>query len=255
MSFYKKKLEEARKQVVEEERLAKLDGGDSKFGAPNAAEQKAIQQEGLMRPKARPGTGGEERPTSLGMKLMRQLAQGTDSGTHLAPDESVRPKARPGSGDEGRDDYDDEGPIRPVPRPGTVGVDSLSDKEILALTLQAEAGGEGYEGMIAAGAVIANRAASGKYGKGISGVIMKPGQFSAWNGVTGYAGGEGAIDMDRVRPSKAALKAAEAILSGNYKDVTGGATHYYNPSVASPAWGGEEGNGWKDIGNHRFGKA
>ncbi len=221
------------------------------FGAPNASQQKAIQQEGLMRPNARPGTGGEERQSSLGMKLMRQLAQGTDSDTHLAPDESLRPKARPGSGDKGGD----EGPLRPVARPGSIGVGSFSDKEILALTLQAEAGGEGYEGMIAAGAVIANRAASGKYGKGISGVIMKPGQFSAWNGVTGYAGGEGAINMDRVRPSKAALKAAEDILSGNYKDITGGATHYYNPSVATPAWGGEEGKGWKDIGNHRFGKA
>ena len=84
MSFYKKKLEEARKQVAEEERLAKLDGGDSKFGAPTAAQQKGIQQEGLMRPKARPGTGGEERQTSLGMQLMRQMNQGTDQ-THTSP--------------------------------------------------------------------------------------------------------------------------------------------------------------------------
>ena len=97
MSFYKKKLEEARKQVAEEERLAKLEGGDSKFGAPTATQQKSIQQEGLMRPKARPGTGGEERQTSLGMQLMRQMSQGTDPDTHLAPDESLRPQARPGS--------------------------------------------------------------------------------------------------------------------------------------------------------------
>jgi spore germination cell wall hydrolase CwlJ-like protein len=161
-----------------------------------------------------------------------------------APTESPRPQARPESGT-----------VRPRARPGTVGVGSFSDKEILALTLQAEAGGEGYEGMLAAGSVIANRAASGKYGEGISGVIMKPGQFSAWNSVTGYAGGEGGLDMDKIRPSESALKAAEAILSGNYEDITGGATHYYNPSVATPKWGGEVGDNWFDIGSHRFGKA
>lgn len=148
-----------------------------------------------------------------------------------------------------------EASLMPQYRPGTVGVGDFSDTEILALTLQAEAGGEGYKGMLAAGSVIANRVASGKYGKGISGVIMKPGQFSAWNGVTGYAGGEGAINMDKVRPSKDALKAAQDIISGNYEDITGGATHYYNPKVASPKWGGEVGDNWFDIGNHRFGKA
>jgi spore germination cell wall hydrolase CwlJ-like protein len=144
--------------------------------------------------------------------------------------------------------------LMPQPRPGTVGVGDFSDLEILALTLQAEAGGEGELGMLAAGSVIANRAASGKYGKGISGVIMKPGQFSAWNGVTGYYGGKGGIDMDKVRPSSTALKVARDIISGNYEDVTGGATHYYNPKVASPKWGGEVGDNWFDIGNHRFGK-
>lgn len=104
MSFYKKKLEEARKQAAEEERMAKMDGGGSKFGAPTAAQQSSIQQEGLMRPKARPGTGGEERQTSLGMQLMRQMAQPS------APEESLRPQARPGStlGEKrptGREDY------------------------------------------------------------------------------------------------------------------------------------------------------
>jgi len=129
------------------------------------------------------------------------------------------------------------------------------EREILAKTLQAEAGGEGYEGMIAAGAVIRNRAESGNYGgKSIKGVIMKPGQFSAWNGVTGYAGGEGAIDMANIGVSEAAYAAADAILGGQYEDQTGGATHYYNPNVASPKWGGQ-GTGWVNIGNHRFGKA
>ena len=223
---YKDSLERARKAVLDSR---------SKFAAPTAQETKEASVEGLMRPRARPEQTEAQSSTAtgIGQALMEAL-------TPEAPTESAQaPKTSP----------------RPNPRPGTVGVGSFSDREILALTLQAEAGGEGYDGMLAAGSVIANRAASGKYGEGISGVIMKPGQFSAWNGVTGYAGGEGAIDMDKVRPNKEALKAADAIISGDYTDVTGGATHYYNPNVASPAWGGNVGSNWKDIGNHRFGRA
>ena len=130
-----------------------------------------------------------------------------------------------------------------------------TDRELLAKTLQAEAGGEGFEGMLAAGAVIANRVKSGKYGQGVQGVIMKPGQFSAWNRLTGYAGGQGGLDMKNIRPSAEALKAADAILSGSYSDPTGGATHYYNPSVANPAWGQNAGGQWQRIGNHIFGFA
>lgn len=129
------------------------------------------------------------------------------------------------------------------------------DREILAKTLMAEAGGEGYGGMLAAGAVIDNRRESGGYGDGLEGVIMKPGQFSAWNGVTGYAGGEGALNMSTMSPSEDAYAAADAILTGNYEDPTGGATHYYNPNVANPKWGQAAGGDWTAIGNHVFGSA
>lgn len=136
---------------------------------------------------------------------------------------------------------------------------SSNEREMLAATLQAEAGGEGVAGMVATGAVIRNRAETGKYGgNSISGVIMKPGQFSAWNGVTGYADGQGSIDMNKLNVSKDAYAAADAILSGNYEDPTGGATHYYNPNVATPAWGKNQnpaggGGDWTTIGNHVFG--
>lgn len=129
------------------------------------------------------------------------------------------------------------------------------DRELLAKTLMAEAGGEGMQGMLAAGAVMRNRVDAGGYGDGLRGVIMKPGQFSAWNGVTGYAGGEGAVDMSSIRPSAEAYQVADMILAGNYQDPTGGATHYYNPSVANPAWGQSAGGNWQTIGNHVFGSA
>lgn len=128
---------------------------------------------------------------------------------------------------------------------------TTNTREMLARTLQAEAGNQGYQGMVDVGSVIRNRAASGKYGDGIQGVIMKPGQFSAWNSVTGYAGGQQGQNMD-FTPSKDAYAAADAILSGNYKDETGGATHYYNPSVSTPAWGSSS---FIRRGAHVFGNA
>ena len=129
------------------------------------------------------------------------------------------------------------------------------DRMLLAKTLMAEAGGEGLEGMLAAGAVINNRVGAGGYGSNLREVIMKPGQFSAWNGVTGYAGGEGALDMDRMTPNEQALQAADMLLSGQYQDPTGGENHYYNPSVADPKWGQRNGGDWLRIGNHIFGSA
>ena len=111
------------------------------------------------------------------------------------------------------------------------------------------------DGMIAAGSVIRNRVESGRYGKGYHGVIMRPGQFSAWNTATGYAKGEGGVDMNKKRASKKALAAADAVLSKNHKDVTGGATHYYNPEEATPNWAPKDKSTWLTLGNHLFGKA
>lgn len=129
----------------------------------------------------------------------------------------------------------------------------VPERELLALTIQAEAGGEGYDGMLAVGSVMANRAASGRYGKSMRDVLLAPGQFSAWNGFTGHAKGEGAIDMANLRASEDAYKAADAILSKNYTSPVGSSTHYYNPKAATPKWGKEAGGDWQTLGNHIFG--
>lgn len=136
--------------------------------------------------------------------------------------------------------------------------DEMTELEILAKTIEAEARGEGYEGKIAVGAVIANRAASGKYGEGISGVILKKGQFSPWNSYTGYAKGEQGKDMLSLKPSEESYKAANAILKGDYVDKTKGATHYLNPEVSTPKWlkamKGRS-RGTVKVGRHLFGNA
>jgi spore germination cell wall hydrolase CwlJ-like protein len=136
--------------------------------------------------------------------------------------------------------------------------DEMSELEILARTIEAEAASEEYDGKVAVGATIANRAASGKYGKGIKGVILKRGQFSPWNSWTGYAKGEQGKDMMKLKPSEDSYSAAQAILSGDYEDITGGATHYVNPEISTPNWLDEmmgRKRGTVQVGRHLFGNA
>ena len=142
--------------------------------------------------------------------------------------------------------------------PMTAEIKEMSEMEILARTIEAEAATEDYTGKIGVGATIANRAASGKYGDGIKGVILKKGQFSPWNSYTGYAKGEQGKDMLNLKPSAESYKAAAAILGGNYQDPTGGATHYVNESISQPDWLDEmkkRKRGTKKIGSHLFGNA
>lgn len=129
----------------------------------------------------------------------------------------------------------------------------MDDREILAKTIMAEAGNQGPQGMLAVGSVIMNRARQGGYGDGVQGVIMKPGQFSPWNSVTGYVGGEQGQDMSRIRPTQQAYAITDALMSGQYEDPTGGATHFFNPAISQPSWG--RGGDWTRIGDHVFGRA
>lgn len=130
---------------------------------------------------------------------------------------------------------------------------ALNDRELLAKTLQAEAGNQGLQGMLAAGSVIMNRVNLPGYGNGLQDVILKPGQFSAWNKYTGYAGGEQGQNMAAITPSQQAYQVAEMLLSGKYEDPTKGATHYYNPDISTPSWGSQAGGDWLKIGSHIFG--
>ena len=131
----------------------------------------------------------------------------------------------------------------------------LTQRELLARTLQMEAGNQGVGGMLAAGAVIMNRLGSGT---DLSSVILKPGQFSAWNSVTGSAGGEQGQNTN-FKPNELSYMVADNLLSGRYNDPTGGATHYYNPKISNPSWGLDKSDGqWEttaQIGDHLFGRA
>jgi len=127
------------------------------------------------------------------------------------------------------------------------------DRELFARILTAEAGNQGPVGMLAAGNVVMNRASQPGYGNGVRGVIMKPGQFSPMNSVTGYARGEQGQNIDAIRPDETAYMVADSLLSGTAGDITGGATHFYNPDISNPSWA--EGKDFTRIGDHVFGRA
>lgn len=94
---------------------------------------------------------------------------------------------------------------------------SVSDITLLAALIQAEAGGQPYEGKLAVGAVVMNRVRSPGYPNTILAVITVPGQFPpATNGKVAGIVARG--------PSASCVQAAEAAVAG--QTTVGGATHF-----------------------------
>ena len=123
-----------------------------------------------------------------------------------------------------------------------------SEERVLAATLYAEARGEGERGMTACGAVIRNRATRNRSywgGKKIRDVCLHQNQFECWNG-------RNSIEVNDSGSFDLALQVARNIISGNYKDETGGADHYNNPDKEGyPSWTQNCVRTVK-IGNHQF---
>lgn len=89
---------------------------------------------------------------------------------------------------------------------------SADEVTLLAAIVEKEAGGSGYQGMLAVASVVMNRVRSSSYPNTIAGVIDQRGQFTG-----GIAGLSRIISRG---PSSAAIRAAEAALAG--EDIVGG---------------------------------
>ncbi len=111
---------------------------------------------------------------------------------------------------------------------------AADDVTLLAALIQAEAGGECYEGKVAVGAVVVNRVRSGSYPSSIYNVIYQSGQFS-----TAKSGKVASIIASG--PNSTCIAAAEEALSGY--DPTGGALGFRPKS---------SGRSGVIIGNHVF---
>ena len=137
------------------------------------------------------------------------------------------------------------------------------DEKILAVTLTMEMSSYDENEIKAISNVIANR--SYIRNKSVVDIVKSCNkknicQFSGWNDYKGE-------DVDTVICEErsyeddsweTAVKYAKLLLSGaNFSDNTDGATHYYNPAVIIPPWGGEDNPNWvsHELGLiHEFGR-
>ena len=140
-----------------------------------------------------------------------------------------------------------------------IGKDKYEDAvvvNIIARTLMAEALGErSNESFDAVASVIWNRSGGDK--KKMVDVVLKPKQFSCWNGMT---------DADKrnfvVRPHgrsltnpsawKYCVDTAKKMVDGTFKP-SGKWTHYYAHNKVTPSWAANLRDA-KKIKNHTFGK-
>ena len=118
------------------------------------------------------------------------------------------------------------------------------ETKIIAITILAEARGQGQGGMYAVGAVIAQRAFERK--RTPTEVCLKKWQFSCWNG-------KKLKDLEhllKVPQAKYALALAKNIKLLS-RDYVGYANHYHNNKIKLPYWAKGE-KPVKTIGNHIF---
>jgi Cell Wall Hydrolase len=126
------------------------------------------------------------------------------------------------------------------------------ERDYLIRTIAFEASGEPEIGKIAVAYVVLNRKKSGKWGDNIKAVVTSPHQFEPW-----MKGGKAVKDLSPHDPRyKRAAKIADAVLSGQTTDPTGGSTHFLNPIIVQarrggslPPWARGEG---RPIGRHTF---
>ena len=113
------------------------------------------------------------------------------------------------------------------PQPVQLAAHSQEDVLLLARIIHAEARGESFEGKVAVGAVILNRAKNPAFPNSIRGVI-----YQKINGVYQFTPvADGTINLP---PDKESIRAAVEALRG--RDPTNGALFFYNPVIARDRW-------------------
>ena len=129
------------------------------------------------------------------------------------------------------------------------------DVLLMAATIWGESRGEAYEGKIAVGKVIKNRADRPRWwGKSIREVCQKPYQFSCWN-----ANDPNYVVCQKIREGKMmdddmvqeCISAALNVLIGNIEPKFSHDADHYHTKTISPAWR-DESKFLGAIGNHVF---
>ena len=118
------------------------------------------------------------------------------------------------------------------------------ETKVIAITILAEARGEGQGGMYAVAAVIAQRAFERK--RTPTEICLKPYQFSCWNGKKLKS----LEHLLKVPQAKYAIALAKNIKLLS-RDFIGFANHYHNNKIKAPYWAKGK-KPVKTIGNHIF---
>jgi spore germination cell wall hydrolase CwlJ-like protein len=111
--------------------------------------------------------------------------------------------------------------------------DYLTDLQIVARTLDGEAGNQGYAGQQGVANVIQNRIVLVWQGETTArGVCLHRLQFDCWSP---------GVDRNRIMasgyiPPSQCLLIARTALNGTLTDITQGATHYFDDSIEPPIW-------------------
>lgn len=123
-------------------------------------------------------------------------------------------------------------------------LEALSDVELLALMVAAEAGNQPLVGRVMVAMVAMERVRlEPRYGSGLRGVLLKPFQFSTFNG-DHWRGFLHRIDDH--------MLLAELAVGGLLNTPTPTATHYHTKAVA-PVWAQPQYTEFlAEIGDHRF---
>lgn len=118
--------------------------------------------------------------------------------------------------------------------------DKAYEFALLTLCIWREARGEVDEAKYGVAWVVKNRVDKGTFGTGYAGVILKPFQFSSFNGM----GKNGLVDANTMkfpipqtdRAFGACLLAAKRVYEASAPDPTHGSQFYHDDSIAPPNW-------------------
>lgn len=125
----------------------------------------------------------------------------------------------------------------------------ISDDSLGIVTVFQEAEGEPYEGKVAVAEVILRRTKMKYMSDGtVTGTVLRRLQFSGMNSDAANRIRSFQIDSDTPKV-KECIEAWNEAKEGSNR--SNGATHYYNPKIASPAWA-EGAKITATIGDHRF---
>ena len=134
----------------------------------------------------------------------------------------------------------------------------MNDRELLARLVECEAGGEGFDGMLAVAGVVMNRVNTpyGEYartGQGsIRRIIMQPGQFvCASELINGNYNPQNIYNMD---PTEENYAAADMAIAGQRLPDFGNALWFYNPfdSDCRQTFPSDVGYLFATLGKHCF---